>query len=85
MRFLEWVDKSVKDCEVKPGAETRLRLAMPDKYKVYQEDYKCYQLYVKSEKSYSLWPDLNKIPDWWGEKSNKWVDKSFINGQYSKR
>lgn len=85
MRFLEWVDKNIKDSEVAPGLETRLKLAMPIKYQIYKEDYKCYQFYVKSEKSYSLWPEVNKIPDWWGEKSDKWVDKSFLHGIYTKR
>ncbi len=85
LRFLEWVDKNIKQSNVPHGALTKLKLAMPVKYQIFNEDYKCYQYFMNSEKSYSLWPSVTKIPDWWHEISEKYVDKSFVGGQYTKR
>ena len=44
-----------------------------------------YRKFYILDKPFAKWPDLNKIPDRWVEKSVKYVDKSFINGNYTKR
>lgn len=50
-----------------------------DTFKAYQEFYKL------DKKDFARWPDINRIPNWWPEKSEKWVDKNFVGGQYIKR
>lgn len=44
-----------------------------------------YQEFYKLDKPFARWPSLSEIPDWWVEKSEKYVDKNFINGNYTKR
>lgn len=43
------------------------------------------QFYFLDKKDFAKWPSLEKIPSWWSEKSEKFIDKSFVNGIYSKR
>lgn len=44
-----------------------------------------YREFYKLDKPFARWPEVSKIPDWWPEKSEKWVDKNFVGGQYTKR
>lgn len=44
-----------------------------------------YRKFYILDKPFAKWPELNKIPDWWIEKNAKYVDKNFINGNYTKR
>lgn len=43
------------------------------------------KFYILDKISFAKWPEIKKIPDFWPEKSEKYVDKTFINGIYSKR
>lgn len=52
---------------------------IPDTVEAYRE-------FCKLDKiDFAKWPSIDKIPDWWIEKSEKFVDKSFKNGIYTKR
>lgn len=51
----------------------------PDVVKAYQK------FYILDKIEFAKWPSVEKIPTWWPEKSEKFVDKSFKNGIYSKR
>jgi hypothetical protein len=51
----------------------------PDCVKAYQK------FYILDKIEFALWPKISKIPDFWVEKSERFVDKSFVNGVYSKR
>lgn len=47
---------------------------------------KQYRLYYLLDKeNFAKWPSTDKIPDWWEYDKDKYIDKSFINGFYSKR
>jgi hypothetical protein len=47
---------------------------------------KQYRLYYLLDKEkFAKWPSTNKIPDWWEYDKDKYIDKSFIDGFYSKR
>lgn len=43
------------------------------------------KFYWLDKQSFARWPSKKEIPEWWPEISDKYVDKSFINGVYSKR
>ena len=51
----------------------------PDTVQAYRK------FYILDKIDFAKWPSLEKIPDFWVEKSEKFVDKSFKNGQYTKR
>lgn len=40
--------------------------------------------YYLDKKEFAKWPSLDEIPEWW-EKDEKYVDKNFKNGVYTKR
>lgn len=50
-----------------------------DPIKAYQEFYKL------DKENFAKWPSLDAIPHWWTEKSKKYVDKNFVDGNYTKR
>jgi len=43
------------------------------------------KFYSLDKKDFAKWPTANHIPDWWEDKSDNYIDKSFVNGIYSKR
>ena len=43
------------------------------------------EFYRLDKKGFAKWPSINNIPDWWIDKSEKFVSKSFVNGEYTKR
>lgn len=43
------------------------------------------KFYWLDKNSFAKWPSKKEIPDWWPEKSEKFVDKAFVCGVYSKR
>lgn len=51
----------------------------PDTVKAYQK------FYILDKAGFAKWPSIESIPDWWIDKSEKWVDKNFKNGEYIKR
>lgn len=85
VEFFEWVRQNLDNISFQEEGLTPIALAMPDQYKVHSKDYLCYQSYINGEKSFSRWPSVEMIPDWWFDKSEKWVDKNFKNGLYTKR
>lgn len=85
VEFFEWIGRNINQLSFQESGLKPLSLAMPEQYKVYSADYLCYQAYINGEKSFSRWPSIESIPDWWIDKSEKWVDKNFKNGEYIKR
>ena len=43
------------------------------------------KFYVLDKIDFARWPSIEKIAPFWPEKSEKFVDKNFKNGQYTKR
>lgn len=43
------------------------------------------EFYRLDKKDFAKWPSQKMIPDWWIDKSEKWVDKNFKDGIYIKR
>ena len=43
------------------------------------------KFYVLDKEPFAKWPSKKEIPAWWPEISDKYVDKSFVNGVYSRR
>lgn len=57
-----------------------------DELESIEDTHKAYrQFYILDKVKFAKWPSLEQIPNWWIEKTEKFVDKSFINGIYSKR
>lgn len=84
--FLKWCQSNIEISNIqKIDTLFDVPLAMPDKYKIFSEDYKCYRAYINGEKEYSRWPSIEKIPSWFKDRSEKYVDKNFVNGSYIKR
>lgn len=46
---------------------------------------KAYRQFYILDKPFARWPSIDAIPDWWPERSDKFVDKNFVNGNYIKR
>lgn len=51
----------------------------PDTVKAYR------RFYILDKINFARWPSIDKIPDFWVEKSARFVDKNFKNGIYTKR
>ena len=86
LNFFNWVaDNYTKYIYFENIDEEPVYLAMPDKYKVYPQDFMCYRSYIIHEKAYSRWPSVDKIPAWFPVKSSDFVDKNFVDGNYIKR
>jgi hypothetical protein len=43
------------------------------------------KFYWLDKQPFAKWPSIKNIPNWWPSKTEEYVDKSFINGIYSKR
>jgi len=83
--FILWCGNNANKINFPKSGLENVPLAMPDKYKTEKEDYKCYQNYINGEKEYSRWPSVELIPFWFKDRSEKYVDKNFVNGSYIKR
>lgn len=83
--FLIWAQKNSGLIQFDKTEEEPIYLAMPDKYKTYPQDWMCYRAYINGEKTYSKWPSIDKIPSWFHSHTPEFVDKTFQNGQYTKR
>lgn len=88
--FIDWAAKNYKyvtfaETGLTPFArcfgpfKSDLDTNEPDTIKAY-----CKYIYM-DKKDFARWPSKKEIPEWWPEISDKYVDKSFINGVYSKR
>lgn len=55
----------------------------------FKDDKKPNKHWIKSKKqkwqNFAKWPSKKEIPEWWPEISDKYVDKSFKDGEYTKR
>lgn len=87
---VEWAEKNYKhlnlpESSIKPFArcfgpfKQQLDATEPDVLKAFR------MFYWLDKKDFAKWPSKKEIPEWWPEISDKFVDKSFINGVYSKR
>jgi hypothetical protein len=43
------------------------------------------KFYWLDKQGFAKWPSLREIPEWWPERSEKYVDPAFFNGVYTKR
>jgi hypothetical protein len=88
--FIEWSEKNYKHLtfsvlDMTPFArcfsafKEQLDATEPDTLAAYRK------FYILDKKSFAKWPTLDKIPEWWDDKTSSCVDKSFINGIYTKR
>ncbi len=89
-KHIEWVVDNYKHLnfpkiELTPFArcfgpfKQMLDANQPDTLLAYQEFYRLDKI------SFAKWPTIDMIPDWWVEKSEKFVDKNFKDGTYIKR
>lgn len=51
----------------------------PDTLQAYRK------FYHLDKRDFAKWPQIKKIPDWWDNITNDYVDKSFVDGNYTKR
>jgi hypothetical protein len=87
--FIEWVENNYKSLFLSgpqspfarclSGYKEELDKTEPDAVQAYQK------FYWLDKKDFAKWPTLKAIPEWWPEKSEKYVDKSFKDGIYTKR
>lgn len=88
--FIEWAEKNYKylsfpSDQLTPFArcfssfKEELDANEPDTLQAYRK------FYWLDKQSFAKWTEIRRIPEWWPEISDKFVDKSFINGVYSKR
>lgn len=59
--------------------KTLLDETEPDTVRAYR------RFYHLDKKDFAKWPSIKHIPEWWYDRSAKYVDKSFKNGEYTKR
>lgn len=87
---IEWVENNYKFLSLPKITETpfarcfgphkeELDRTEPDTLNAYRK------FYWLDKQSFAKWPSLDKIPEWWPEKSVKYVDKAFVDGIYTKR
>ena len=57
----------------------QLDSTVPDAVDAYRE------FYWLDKRDFAKWPSVSKIPNWWQDRSDKFVDKSFKDGVYIKR
>jgi hypothetical protein len=88
--FIEWASHNYKSIQypsynLTPFArcfgpfKQELDLNENDTLKAYR------QFYWLDKQYFAKWPSKREIPQWWPEISNKYIDKSFVGGIYSKR
>ena len=87
---LDWVNENKRQVEFSECGFTEfarcfssfkelLDKTIPDATLAYQEFYRLDKI------DFAKWPCAKKIPDWWIGKDDRFVDKSFKNGEYTKR
>lgn len=59
--------------------KAQLDSTVPDTVEAYR------QFYWLDKQDFARWPSLSAIPEWWPERSARFVDPSFVGGIYSKR
>jgi hypothetical protein len=88
--FIEWAEKNYKFLSFGMKEQTpfarcfgifkeTLNEEEPDTLQAYRK------FYWLDKQDFAKWTSLKAIPQWWQEVSDKYVDKAFINGVYSKR
>lgn len=87
---IEWVEKNYKYLSfAKAGftAFARCFSAFKEELdKTYPDTLDAYRkFYWLDKQSFAKWPSLREIPEWWPERSEKYVDPAFVGGIYSKR
>jgi len=87
--FIEWAEKNYKFLEFGLKMFTPFaRCFGPFKELIESENLdtlSAYRRFYILDKTFAKWPEIKKIPLWWTEQSDKFVDKSFIGGIYTKR
>jgi len=88
--FIEWSEKNYKFLTFKKKNITPLaRCFGPFKEVLDKEEPDTLAAYRKfywlDKQNFAKWTSLREIPEWWQEVSDKYVDKAFIDGAYSKR
>lgn len=87
---IEWAEKNYKHLNLPKMGQTpfarcfgpfkqELDATEPDVLLAFRK------FYWKDKQPFAKWPSKKEIPEWWPEISDKYVDKSFVNGQYTKR
>ena len=87
---IEWVENNYKfltfeSSKMTPFArcfssyKEQLDKEQPDTLLAYRS------FYFEDKREFAKWPSKKEIPEWWPEISEKYIDKSFINGVYSRR
>ena len=89
-KFLKWIESNYHTVEFpKVGLTSFARCFGPFKEQLDREEpdtIRAYQkFYILDKIDFSFWPEIKRIPDFWIEKSEKFVDKNFKNGLYIKR
>lgn len=59
--------------------KTELDATEPNTIKAYEK------FYWLDKREFARWPSIKEIPEWWPEISDNYVDKSFVDGIYSRR
>jgi hypothetical protein len=88
--FIEWAEKNYKFLAFEKQAVTPFarcfgvfkEMLDGEKLDTLQAYRKFYWL---DKQSFAKWSSLKAIPQWWQEISEKYVDKAFVNGEYSRR
>lgn len=88
--FIEWSEKNYKFLTFEKKNITPLaRCFGPFKEVLDKEEPDTLTAYRKfywlDKQNFAKWTSLRDIPEWWQEISDKYVDKAFVNGIYSKR
>jgi hypothetical protein len=89
-QYLDWIKANYRSISFSNSGLTpfarcfssfkeQLEREEPDTVKAYQK------FYILDKIDFAKWPSIEKIPCFWPEKSVKFVDKNFLNGQYTKR
>lgn len=89
-QHVHWAEKNYKHLTFQESDQTpfarcfgpfkqELDASEPDTLKAYRK------FYWLDKNSFAKWPSKKEIPEWWPEISDRFVDKAFIDGNYSKR
>ncbi len=88
--FIEWSSNNYQNLSFPETGLTQFaRCFGPFKSELDSEEPDTLQAYRKfyylDKKDFAKWPSKKEIPEWWPEISEKYVDKAFVNGVYSRR
>jgi hypothetical protein len=88
--FIEWAEKNYQYLTFAKTTMTPLaRCFGPFKELLDKEEPDTLRAYRKfywlDKQPFAKWVSLKAIPEWWEDISEKFVDKAFIGGEYSKR